>query len=517
MRCLTLDEISTMEQAGCRATDWRQVVVADAFDADAIRCVSFQGEVHIGSGVRLERIGLVATASGATFGQGVAVHVKRESGPAAVVMHSDLTAHTAALMMQAAEAGDTPLLQALLALARQHAAELTPPCTTIADGVVATDCRTLTNVCLGRDCEVTGATRLTDCTLAPAVFVGDRVIMDSVIVQAGASVSDGAMLYDTLVGEATHIARGFTADSSLFFANSHMECGEAMAALCGPFSASHHKATLLIGAQVSFYNAGSATNFSNHAYKMGPIHYGTLCRGTKTASGAHILWPATIGAYSMVMGRVATHPDTRPFPFSYVIGDGHHTYLVPGRNITTAGTYRDVHKWPRRGQATAALITHDWLSPYVIAQVKEGRRLLQALPREQGADQEEYHTHGCIIRATALRHAIVYYDLALAMYTGAAGTGEWTDLLGLLLPNDALDQLTADLLDGDIDTVPALEARFRDIYDSYQQWRGSAASDAAAEEATRRWQAAVKRDAEREYDLGDVTDEQLREFLDTIE
>ena len=42
-------------------------------------------------------------------------------------------------------------------------------------------------------------------------------------------------------------------------------------------------ATLLIGTMLSFYNAGSATNYSNHAYKMGPIHYGTLARGCKTA------------------------------------------------------------------------------------------------------------------------------------------------------------------------------------------------------------------------------------------
>ena len=64
-----------------------------------------------------------------------------------------------------------------------------------------------------------------------------------------------------------------------------MSNGEACAAFCGPFTVSHHKSSLLIGAMYSFYNAGSATNFSNHAYKMGPMHYGYLERGCKTASG----------------------------------------------------------------------------------------------------------------------------------------------------------------------------------------------------------------------------------------
>ena len=116
------------------------------------------------------------------------------------------------------------------------------------------------------------------------MFIGHDVICENSIVQPGASVVEGAKLSNCLVGEACHIGRGFSAESSLFFANSHMDNGEACAAVCGPFSASHHKASLLIGVEMSFYNAGSATNFSNHAYKMGPIHQGNLMRGAKTAS-----------------------------------------------------------------------------------------------------------------------------------------------------------------------------------------------------------------------------------------
>jgi hypothetical protein len=68
-------------------------------------------------------------------------------------------------------------------------------------------------------------------------------------------------MQDCYVGEACQLSNGFTAASSVFFANSYMSNGEACAAFCGPFTASHHKSSLLIGGQFSFYNAGSATNF----------------------------------------------------------------------------------------------------------------------------------------------------------------------------------------------------------------------------------------------------------------
>ena len=49
-------------------------------------------------------------------------------------------------------------------------------------------------------------------------------------------------------------------------------------------------------------NAGSGSNQSNHMYKLGPIHQGTLERGAKTTSDSYILWPARVGAFSLVMG-----------------------------------------------------------------------------------------------------------------------------------------------------------------------------------------------------------------------
>ena len=525
-RSLTDIEISRLESYGCSSRTWGQVMVADGFSADDIaniRNVRFEGEVHLGTGVRLENIGIIRTTDGATFGENVLVSVKNEAGDGNVVLFSALSSQLAALMMR--YSGDAELFGRLRRMVTAYVAVHSPACTTIGKDVSIFDCRELTNVSIGDGCELSGVSRLVDCTLAPTpdatINVGDDVICENVIMQAGATVVDGAKLYDTFVGEACHIGRGFTSENSLFFANSYMDNGEACAALCGPFTVSHHKSTLLIGGEHSFYNAGSNTNFSNHAYKLGPVHYGTMERGSKTASGAHILWPAQIGAFSMVMGKVQTHPDTSMLPFSYVIGEGRHTYVVPGINLCTVGTYRDVNKWPKRdarpAECPVSLVTFDWLSPYVVQRIKAGIAILEELQEEQGYDAEEYTVDGFTIKASALQHGLHYYDLALRMYGDANVSTDWTDLLGLLAPTDAVDQLCDDIRNEDITDIETLAGSFRDIYDSYDQWKGYSDNEAEMNEAREEWLAAIRRDAEKEYAMGDVGEELVAGFLQSLQ
>ena len=287
-RNLLQHEVEELEAQGCFSNDWQQVTVADDFDAAAIHNTGFDGEVRIGSGVHIRNVGIIRTTDGATFGENVTISVQNEAGDGNLILYSGLTSQTAALMVRNVD--NKPLFDKIKKLVAQHVEENGVPCTTIGNGVTISDCRELTNVNIGPYCELSGASRLVDCTLSPTpeanIYIGDDVIMENVIAQAGATIVDGAKIYDTFVGEACHIGRGFTSENSVFFANSHMDNGESCAAFCGPFSVSHHKSSLLIGGEYSFYNAGSGTNFSNHAYKMGPIHYGTMERGAKTASSA---------------------------------------------------------------------------------------------------------------------------------------------------------------------------------------------------------------------------------------
>lgn len=222
----------------------------------------------------------------------------------------------------------------------------------------------------------------------------------------------------------------------------------------------------------------------------------------------------------MVMGKVSTHPDASLLPFSYIIGDGRKTYLIPGRNICTVGLYRDVTKWPKRDSrpqsCRKSLITYDWLSPYVIERVKAGMRCLEAMREEQGYGLEEYEGNGFIITAKALAAGLEYYDLALRMYGNAGNTSNWTDLLGLITPTDALDQIHEDIINGDINDINTLESRFADIYHSYEQWKGFSDNENVIEQAHTEWLDAIRRDAEREYDMGDVSHEQLTDFISSL-
>ena len=83
-------------------------------------------------------------------------------------------------------------------------------------------------------------------------------------------------------------------------------------------------------------------------YKLGPIHQGIVERGSKTTSDSYVLWPAKIGAFTLIMGRHYKNPDTSDLPFSYLIERDDQSWLAPAVNLRSIGTIRDAMKWPKR-------------------------------------------------------------------------------------------------------------------------------------------------------------------------
>ena len=598
-RLLSDEEIGILEENGCTAEDWTSLNVDYDFNPAFIRNVRFYGTVNLGvfeknievtngfmkhSGISnatlrnvtigdnclIENVGCyinnyvigdeccicnvatMETTAEATFGEGNTISVLNEAGNGNVVLFRGLTANIAALMV--AHPDDKDLSAALKTMARNDISQRLADRGTIGNRVRITNTTEITNTNIDDNCEVNGACRLSDCTLSAApddsVYIGSGVICENSIIADGSSVLNSAKVFNCYVGEACQITNGFTAESSLFFANTYMANGEACAAFCGPFSASHHKSSLLIGCMTSFYNAGSCTNFSNHAYKMGPVHYGTLERGSKTASGSHTLLPATIGAFSMCMGKISGHPDTRRLPFSYIIGTGRDTVLVPGKNIATVGLYRDISKWPRRDvrmeSAKNTLINYDWLSPFTINEIMEGREELGRLLRIQGEDAAVYEYEGCKMSGKSLRRGLRLYDMAVELFIGevlmshdlddrcaVSGAGGWSDLSGLLLPSSEVERVIEKIKLGIISTVNDLTEVFvayNDMYGEYlwtftvslikyylgkdelteedfelMRERGKAAREA--------WLDEIRRDAEKEFSMGDVDRATLDKFL----
>ncbi len=598
-RPLTDDEIITLEEHGCTAEDWTCVNVADDFTPAHIKDVRFYGTVNLGvfeknvevsqgfymhSGVRnatlrnatigdnslVENIGYfinnyiigeeccirnvctIETTAEATFGEGNTISVLNEAGSGNVVLFRGLTSNLAALMVSHPE--DKELSTALKAMAKDYVNSRHTDAGTIGDYVRIINTTEITNTNIADNCEVNGACRLSDCTLAAeaddSVYIGSGVICENSIIADGSSVLNSAKLFNCYVGEACQITNGFTAESSLFFANTYMANGEACAAFCGPFSASHHKSTLLIGCMTSFYNAGSGTNFSNHAYKMGPIHYGTLGRGVKTASGSHIVHPAKIGPFSVCMGKIQNHPDTTALPFSYVIGEGRETHIVPGRNIATVGLYRDINKWPRRDVrikgSRKSIINYEWLSPLTVNEVVKGHQLLANMRQNAGQKTAFCTADGNILNINALGKGLKLYSLAIEMYLGeaverhqegslpaASGAGEWCDLGGLLMPVEEEERLVEKIRYGMIDGLGSvfrmLEA-YNERYADYQ-WtfalslmKQQLGKDELTDDdlaycrergkaARETWLGMIREDAEKEHSLGDVDRATLDKFL----
>ena len=252
---------------------------------------------------------------------------------------------------------------------------------------------------IGDYCEIEGAGRLKNGSINSnaddPVHIGYGVVCDDFIISSGSHIEDGTMMTRCFVGQACHMGHNYSASDSLFFSNCQEENGEACAIFAGPFTVTHHKSTLLIAGMFSFMNAGSGSNQSNHMYKLGPIHQGALERGAKTTSDSYILWPARIGAFSLVMGRHVNHPDTSDLPFSYLIEDKNYDLSGSGGLIFVASAqFRDAQKWPKRDLRKDPFrldqINYNLLSPYTIQKMMKGRSILKELERVSGETSETY-------------------------------------------------------------------------------------------------------------------------------
>lgn len=444
-RNLTDSEIIALQQNGCNATCWQNVMVDPAFSPQSIHNVTFTGKVYLGAGCTLSNVRSIGTNGTTSFGNGTEVGVLKEDGGLEVIIHDHLTSMEAAFEVQ--ETINAPeLVAAMHDAAKAYAKTQECDGCIIGNGAVVSDVRELTDVHVADNAHVVGATRLQNCSIASHSHIGDNVIMENCIVASGSHVGDGAQLDNCFVGQGCHIGRMYSAAQSLFFANCHFENGEACAYFAGPYSVSHHKATLMIACQTSFFNAGSSSNQSNHSYKMGPNKYGQLLRGAKLGSSSYVYWPMQIGVFSTVIGHHTGHQDLRALPFSLVTESREGTMIVPGQAFKSVGTRRDSQKWPKRdkrmeGDANRSdIINFDMLNPYSMAYILKGIRVLKGM---QNTDVTTYK--GCCISKKHIEQGIALYQMAIDMYlaekldlnieaNGDAGTGEWADYGGLLLP-----------------------------------------------------------------------------------
>lgn len=543
-RRLTPQEIEALERTGSMAADWSLVTVSPKLDLAGIRNVRFSGKVsidegakicnvgggisncHISRNVVIENVGRIEFEPEAQCGVGVTVNVLDETGSRPAVIYPGISSQIATLM-----AREPKWLEKQLQPYLQDFLDTMPMPAEIGENSVIKDCGKLLNVSIGKDILIEGASRLVNGAVINnssssrlTLFVGYGCDLENFIIEDG-YVDDSCVLRNCYVGQGAEIEKGFSAHDCLFFANCSFANGEACALLAGPYTVSMHKATLLIGCQTSFMNAGSSTNESNHMYKLGPVHWGVLERGVKTASGAYIMFGAKIGAFSMVMGSHKTHPDSSSFPFSYLFGDERGaTVVVPGAMLRSCGLMRDEKKWPtrdRRIKKRCTLndnITFNVLNPFTVESMLNAFENISGLLAHPADDDLFVRHKGMKFTRAALERAKFLYSSAIFKYLSVTlpelkfpendGTkaDDWLDLGGQIITRATLEKV--------LETTSPDEAA-RILSEAHERYR----SDELKWIARRfegRWRVSPEEIKAGARQFDEMVEEDRREYLETL-
>ena len=508
-------EIAVLTGNRCSAEDWNRVEVSEGFTPETIRNCAFRGTVKIGDHVTISHIhdcianyvigdGVVIkntesliTRGESAFGNGTRVAVLNENGGREVPIYDRLSAQIAYVVAMYRHLPDT--VHSVEALIEKYTDSVRSPLGGIGAGSRIMNCGALIDLRVGENCTINGASELrngtVDSSAEAPTLIGRNVIARDFIVSTSAEVTDGANLERCFVGQGCRIGKGFSAESSLFFANCVCMNGEACAAFAGPYTVSHHKATLMIGGMFSFYNAGSGSNMSNHMYRLGPVHQGILERGTKTASSSYLLFPARIGAFSIVKGRHNTHPDTSALPFSYLIESRDESIVIPGANLGSVGSARDAMKWPQRDLRqgkTYDLINFKLLNPYTAHKIVQGIRTLVSL--SSLTNKEYINYHNVKIKTSSVRRGFDTYRYALDKYIGGAlagklrnsdwktendvrklidmgsraNYGEWIDAAGLIMPMGVMRRILGRV--NQMDGIDRMQEAFGYVHRYYHEF-----------------------------------------------
>ena len=544
-RNLTDSEISLLEQNGCTAEDWSRIQVKPEFDTRRLHHVYFAGEIklgvfsgtievekgitkpsgiyhsnlkdcsigdgvyianvqtlvayHIGEGVVIENVNALLVNEESTFGNGIELKVLNEGGGRELPICDRMSAQIAYLMVNYRH--DQKFTESLAKIIHDYAGTKQSDKGTIERGARIIGTTTIKNVNIGSLAVVYGARVLEEGTISSCeedpVVIGEAVTAKGFIVLSGSKIDGGAILENVFIGQSVKIGRQFSAEHSAIFANSEGFHSEAVSIFGGPYTVTHHKSTLLIAGQYSFYNAGSGTNKSNHLYKLGPLHQGTLERGSKTGSFSYMMWPCHVGPYSVVMGNNKSNFDISEFPFSYVHVKADKSEMIPALNLFTVGTLRDTRKWADRDQRRDPdkldLIHFHLFSPFIVQKMVKAGKILQRLKEKVSKDQQYVPYKGVHIPRLILRTAQKYYEIGIRVYLGQElakqleetkagnfnelkqalipknghGKGKWVDIAGMFAPQDDISRLCENVKEERIASIDGLLDELRKIYEGY--------------------------------------------------
>ncbi len=479
MRQLTSGEIEILERNNCRCESWQEISVGEGFTAENIRSTCFAGHITIGSNcqiinvlrienydigdnVRMENCGEIVTEVGTTFGIGEDISVLNEAGGLEVQLSEYLTSNLAYLAVFDGVDFERLIFREIDMLDKYGK---------IGSGSRIISCGKIKNVRIGEYADIEVVTSLENGTILSCkgqqTKIARGVCASTFVIAEGAEITDNSIVKHCYIGNCVKVGGGYYAENCLVFANSELFCGEGISVFAGPFTVSHHKSTLLIAESMSFFNAGSATNGSNHHYKLGPSHYSVLDRGVKTGSGAYLLHPTRVGAFTMVVGSHKTHCDTRKFPFSMLVEKEGQSWLMVGQNLKTIANYRDEQKWKSRDRRVVKRdkITPEVFNPMVVESMKEAIEEIDRISENEG-DVVLYH--GVRIKKLMLQRARKQYEQMIEMLGMKFDDKHFRDIGGAIVPEDVIEQFDMEVVHGKYATMKEVVKAFEKIFEEAQ-------------------------------------------------
>ncbi len=555
-RSLSDNEIEILVSQGNQADSWKNIEVSAGFDPKRVSRSSFSGNIRLGSftedidfpgnlkrpsgiyasrlhnctvgdesfisGVRnyianydisnraiIENIEILFIEGETSFGNGIGIATMSETGGREVLMYDRLSAHLAYIL--ALYRHRPKVIQKINRMIAKYSKKRKSDRGYVGTESIIKNTGVIRNVWIGDHAKIEGATRLDEGSVNSSptdpVFIGSGVNIKSFIISSGSTLTDSALIEKCFIGQGVQLDRNYSANNSLFFSNCIGSHGEACSIFAGPYTVTHHKSTLLIAAYFSFLNAGSGSNQSNHMYKLGPIHQGVVERGSKTTSDSYVLWPARIGAFTLIMGRHYKNSDTTDLPFSYLIENQDSSVLAPGVNLQSVGTIRDAQKWPKRDKRKDPnpidQINFNLLSPFTIQKMWQGRKILNGLRGNSGRHSDYYFYENCRIQRRALEKGLKLYTMGIQKFLGNTlisrmekkevknvneifvkleschqhGAGAWVDLAGLFAPKTLVDEMLSQVETNNLTSLDKIQLEFekwhKDYYEMEWTWAKS--------------------------------------------
>ncbi|WPC23925.1 DUF4954 family protein [Brachyspira hyodysenteriae] len=543
-RNLTSEEINFLKSQGCSSQSWEKILIKNV-DLSRIKDVQFHGKIKINSlngmvkyhkkvkllasinratlinvyingnvyinnvgrfienykienGVIIENAGSIYMEGKSSFGNGVETSPIMESNGRSVKIFYRLNSHIAYLVSMYRH--ETLMREKINSMIDEYTKQKTRRFGKIKKYAKIINARLIKNSLIDPYATIENTDEINNTTVISTKecpsYIGTSVILTDSIVLKGAHIVDGTVIKKAFIGEGVKLGRQFSCEDSLLFANCEGEHGEMFSIFAGPYTVTHHKATLLIASHFSFFNAGSGTNQSNHMYKLGPYHHGFMERGCKTGSNSYILWPSHIGAFSTVIGAHYDNVDTSDFPFSYITEHGYHqTRLIPALNLFGVGLSRDENKWRERDRRKGDkkdLIIFNVFSPYTVSKMINSEKILEEIKNERNNNNGDFLTYkNMIIKISSLDKYSKRYSIAIDLYLhnkilsyieNSKNIDEiiknlnydensifekWVDIGGLICAKQRIDNIIKDLENDKISDVKSLTERFEDIYNLY--------------------------------------------------